>query len=367
MTGTEICAAARIINPHLQLRDVWHLLRPLVIWPGATLTLTPGEVLEMDTAVGAFVLGFGALRIDGAVVQASAGRNPGVPGFRPFVLVTGQGTLQAHDATFRALGFHGPVAFRGVSVLSGDVMKPDAAPQVTASRFVDVGALSLEGADGAVIRGNRFDAAPGTALSIKGGRGILVADNRISGTAHGAGLRLSGVVADITVTGNLVTGGGRNGMQFDGATQGLMLAANVVTGNAGTGVTISRGTCLTIRGNILADNGATGLRLSHSGDARLTGNAIFGNGSAGVELLAQTGLPPIVLERNALRRNRDGLRAAGLGTVELRANELSLQMPRQFAGDFAPWLAAYLADAGAFVIPAAAGPSPAPAAPCRAE
>ena len=29
MTGTEICAAARAFSPHIQLRDVWHLLRQM--------------------------------------------------------------------------------------------------------------------------------------------------------------------------------------------------------------------------------------------------------------------------------------------------------------------------------------------------
>lgn len=29
MTGTEICTAAQAINPHIQLRDVWHLLRQM--------------------------------------------------------------------------------------------------------------------------------------------------------------------------------------------------------------------------------------------------------------------------------------------------------------------------------------------------
>src|SRR5262245_25844690 len=29
MTSTEICAAARALNPRIQLRDVWHLLRQM--------------------------------------------------------------------------------------------------------------------------------------------------------------------------------------------------------------------------------------------------------------------------------------------------------------------------------------------------
>jgi len=30
MTGSELCTAARAINPHIQLRDVWHLLRQML-------------------------------------------------------------------------------------------------------------------------------------------------------------------------------------------------------------------------------------------------------------------------------------------------------------------------------------------------
>jgi DNA-binding PadR family transcriptional regulator len=29
MTGTEICSAARALNPHIQLRDIWHLLHEM--------------------------------------------------------------------------------------------------------------------------------------------------------------------------------------------------------------------------------------------------------------------------------------------------------------------------------------------------
>jgi DNA-binding PadR family transcriptional regulator len=29
MTATEICAAARVINPHIQLRDIWYLLKEM--------------------------------------------------------------------------------------------------------------------------------------------------------------------------------------------------------------------------------------------------------------------------------------------------------------------------------------------------
>lgn len=346
---------------------VWHLNRPLVIWPGASLTLTPGEVLEMAPASGAFVLSFGALNITGATLRAGRGANAVIPAFRPFVLVTGQGSFAARDAAFEGLGFPGPLAFRGLSILTGGVMRPATPPRITGSHFTTVGALNVAGADGLMLIGNRFDGAFATAVFIDGGTGITIADNRIRQTSNGAGMRLDGALADLTITGNLVTGGARNGIQVDGTTQGLTLAGNVVIGNGGAGVVVSHATCATLFGNIIAQNGTTGLRLTASGAVDITGNAIYANGSAGVEVQAQTGLAPIRLSDNALRGNREGLRAAGLAEVRLNANELALQTPRQFAGDFAPWLAAYLTQGdAAFVIPAAAGAF-APAAPCTVE
>ena len=346
--------------------DVWHLQRPLVVWPGARLRLNPGDVLEMDPAGGAFLLNFGALSVTGASLRGGPGGNAGLAGFRPFVLVAGQGTFQATDARFDALGYGGPMAFRGVSVLTGGVMQPATPPIITGSVFRSVGAVSLEGTDGLVIRNTRFEGA--TALSVKGGTGLTLAYNRITGPGDRAGLRLSGVLRDVTITGNVVSGGGRNGIQVDGSVRGLTLVANVVTANRGAGVTVARGTCVVLTGNIIAQNGAGGVRLVETGGAALTGNAIIANGSAGVEVRAQAGLGPIRLSGNAIRHNREGLRAAGLGEVALRANDLALQTPRQFAGDFAPWLAAYLTDGtGALVIPAAAGtPLPAPS-PCKTE
>ncbi|MES2549622.1 MAG: hypothetical protein V4630_08000, partial [Pseudomonadota bacterium] len=45
---------------YLQRRaNGWRLSRPLVLWPGAALVLTKGQLLELDTAGGAFVLSFG--------------------------------------------------------------------------------------------------------------------------------------------------------------------------------------------------------------------------------------------------------------------------------------------------------------------
>ncbi|KAF0114536.1 MAG: Uncharacterized protein FD150_1501 [Rhodobacteraceae bacterium] len=345
----------------------WHLSRPLVVWPGAALILGPGEELQLDTASGAFLLSFGDVRMTGATLRGDTGTNPTVPTFRPFLLVTGQGTLWAEKSTFADLGFRGPVAFRGVTVLTGGLMKPAVSPVILDSRFESVFSLSFEGADGMNVSGNRFAGAGAAAISIHDGVRILLADNRISGTTEGAGIRLSGALRKVTLVANLVSNGGRNGVQIDGATHGLVLQGNVITGNAQTGVSIRNASCVAVQGNIIAMNGTTGLRLSQSGTARIADNTILSNAGSGIELAAQSGLGPVLLSDNALASNREGLRAAGLGEVRLRGNNLAKQLPRQFAGDFAPWLGAYLTADAAFIIPAAAGKQTVSSDPCQME
>ena len=353
---------------YLQRRaNGWRLSRPLVLWPGAALVLTKGQLLELDTAGGAFVLSFGDVRATGATLRGDAGQNARVPTFRPFLLVTGQGSFRAERSTFADLGFDGPVAFRGVSVLTGGLMKPASPPVVVRSRFQNVFSLSFEGADGMVVTRNRFSGAGAAAVSVKDGRRVVLAGNRIAGTDSGAGIRLSGVLEDVVIAGNVIVEGGRNGMQIDGKTQRLGLRGNVILDNAGSGISLGPATCVAVQGNIIAGNGTAGLRLTRTGAVRIADNAILDNASAGVEVEAQAGLGPVLLSDNLLRGNREGLSAANLGEVRLAGNDLTRQTPRQFAGDFSPWLGSYLAARDAFVIPAANSATTATPDPCKPE
>jgi hypothetical protein len=345
----------------------WRLSRPLVLWPGAALVLSRGELLELDTAAGAFVLSFGDVRTAGATLRGDAGQNARVPQFRPFLLVTGQGSFHAERSTFADLGFDGPVAFRGVSVLTGGLMKPAISPVVARSRFQNVFSLSFEGGDGMVVTRNRFAGAGAAAVSVKDGREVTLTGNRIVGADSGAGMRLSGVLEDVMIAGNVITGGARNGLQIDGRTHRLGLRGNVILDNAGSGISLGPASCVAVQGNIIAGNGTSGLRLSRSGAARIAENAVLDNGSAGIEVEGQTGLGPVLLSDNVLRDNREGLRAAGLGEVRLAGNDLTRQTPRQFAGDFSPWLGSYLTADSAFVIPAAASAEPVSTDLCQPE
>lgn len=353
---------------YLQRRvNGWRLSRPLVLWPGAALVMSPGELLELDTAAGAFVLSFGDVRITRATLRGDGGQNARVPQFRPFLLVTGQGSFRAEGSTFADLGFDGPVAFRGVSVLTGGLMKPAVAPVVVRNRFQNVFSLSFEGGDGLVLTRNRIAGAGAAAVSVRDGHGMVLAGNRIGQTDSGAGIRLSGALQDVVIAGNVITGGARNGLQIDGRTQRLGLRGNVILDNQGSGVSLGRANCVAVQGNIIAGNGTAGLRLTRTGSVRIADNAVLDNGSAGIEVEAQSGLGPVLLSDNVLRGNREGLRAAGLGEVRLSGNDLTSQTPRQFAGDFTPWLGPYLSAGDGLVIPAAITAAPVSPDPCQPE
>jgi poly(beta-D-mannuronate) C5 epimerase len=347
--------------------EVWRLTRPLVVWPGATLVLSPGEVLELDTSAGAFILSFGEIRLTGATLRGDVGKNDRFPSFRPFLLVTGQGAFRAERSNFADLGFRGPVAFRGVSILTGGLLRPAIPTVVIASRFDRVFSLSFEGADRMVLTENRISEAGAAAISVKGGAEMVIAGNRIIGTTDGAGMRLSGALRKVAILGNLIRDGGRNGLQVDGSARGMVLRGNVVAGNAEAGISIRNASCVALQGNVMTGNGTSGLRLLRSGQVRIAGNVVLSNGAAGVEIQAQRGLGQVLLSDNLVARNREGLRAAELGEVRLTGNDLADQIPRQFAGDFGPWLGAYLSAGTDLVIPAAASDADVAAAPCGLE
>jgi poly(beta-D-mannuronate) C5 epimerase len=368
ISGTATLADLEAVEGLVRHREkAWRLSRPIVVWPGAALVLSPGEVLEMDTAAGAFVLSFGTVQLTGATLRGDGSQNERIAAFRPFLLVTGQGAFRAERSTFAYLGFLGPVAFRGVSVLTGGLMRPDEPTVVSGNRFEQVFSVSFEGADGMMFTENRLEGAGAAAVSVKGGRGLVLAGNRIIATADGAGMRLSGVLQQVAILGNLMTKGNRNGLQIDGSTRGLVLRGNVLTGNAEAGVSIRNASCVAVQGNIVLGNGSAGLRLERSGLARIADNAILGNGGAGIEVQAQAGLGTVLVSDNLIARNREGLRAAGLGEVRLAGNDLTDQLPRQFGGDFGPWLAPYLTAGTELVIPAAANSGAVPTDPCTTE
>jgi hypothetical protein len=320
--------------------DIVYLTRPLVIWQGAGLRLEPGDQLHLDAKSGAFLLGFGQMEMIGATVKAVAlTTNPAA--YRPFVLITGQGTIYAQDTQFTGLGMVAADPFSGVMVSERGLFKPDFAPTFTQNRFDDVGVVAMTGVTNGVISGNTIKAGRGGGIALSAVQGAVVSGNAIIGTKGGAGVKIANG-SGVQLTGNLVAGGARNGISIGGNSKGVEVSGNAVLNNAETGIATQRATCVLVADNSIARNGASGLRLNESGVSRVQGNAMVMNTTAGLHVGAQNKGGRVEVSDNLLAGNRVGLTGVAIGEVVLDQNNLSAQMPRLFDGEFSQYLAAYL-------------------------
>ena len=319
---------------------VARLTRPLVVWLGAGLKLEPGDDLQMDAASGAFLLGFGQIEMLGAAVHARhAGSTP--EAYRPFVLVTGQGTIYAERTTFTGLGMVGADPFSGVVVSKRGLFTPEFPPALTQNTFEDLGVVGLIGVTDGVIAGNLVKSGRGGGISLVAVQGAQVIENVVIGTKGGAGVKVANGT-DVQLASNLISGGARNGISVGGNSKGVRISGNAVLTNAETGIATQRATCVLVSGNSIARNGASGLRLNESGVSLVQGNALVLNTNSGLHVGAQRKGGRIEITDNLLAGNRVGLTGVAIGEVVLDQNNLSAQMPRLFDGEFSQYLAAYL-------------------------
>jgi Periplasmic copper-binding protein (NosD) len=322
------------------VNGVARLTRPLVVWLGAGLKLEPGDELQMEGASGAFLLGFGQIEMLGASVHA--GRTGAAPeAFRPFVLITGQGTIYAERTKFTGLGMVGADPFGGVVVSQRGLFEPEFPPTLSQNTFEDVGVLGFIGVTNGVIAGNLVKSGRGGGISLVGVQHAQVTENVVVGTKGGAGVKVANGT-DVQLAGNLISGGARNGISIGGNSKGVRISGNAVLTNAETGIASQRATCVLVTGNSIARNGASGLRLNESGVSRVQGNALVLNTNSGLHVGAQRKGGRIEVADNLLAGNRVGLTGVAIGEVVLDQNNLSGQMPRLFDGEFSQYLAAYL-------------------------
>jgi hypothetical protein len=319
-----------------------HLTRPLVVWLGAGLMLEPGDDLQMDGDSGAFLLGFGQIEMLNAFVHTA--RPPTTPdAYRPFVLITGQGTIFAEETRFTGLGMVGADPFGGVMVSQRGLFTPEFAPTLASNIFEDIGAVGLIGVTSGVISGNLVKAGRGGGITLAGVDGAQVTDNVIIGTKGGAGIKIANGT-NVALSGNLIKGGASNGISVGGNSKDVRITGNAVLKNAETGIATQRATCVLVAGNSVAGNGASGLRLNASGVSRVQGNALVANTNAGLHVGAQRKGGRIEVSDNLMAANRVGLTGVAIGAVVLDKNNLTSQMPRLFAGEFSQYLTAYLTE-----------------------
>jgi Right handed beta helix region len=324
-----VAAQAQGIDGIRLVDGVFQLTRPLVVWLGAGLQLEPGDVLQMDAASGAFLLGFGQIEMLGAKVHSVPKLS--VPeAYRPFVLITGQGTIFAKGTAFSGLGMVGAEPFNGFVISERGLFAPQFPPTLIDNRFEDVGVVGMVGVTGGVIAGNLIKAGRGGGISLAAVKDASITGNAVIGTKGGAGVKVTNGTR-VQLTGNLVSGGARNGISVGGNSNGIEI-----------GISAQRATCVLVAGNSIASNGASGLRLNESGTSRVQGNALVLNTNSGLFVGAQTKGGRVEVSDNLLAGNRVGLTGAAIGEVVLDQNNLTSQMPRLFDGEFSQYLAGYL-------------------------
>ena len=316
------------------------LTRPLIIWLGAGLKLEPGDNLQMNATSGAFLLGFGQIEMVGAQVDTSnVGSAPDA--FRPFVLITGQGTLYAEDTSFSGLGMVGAEPFNGVTVAARGLFPPKFPPVLVHNAFDEIATIAMIGASKAVISDNLIKNGRAGGITLVGAQGADVVGNSVIGTKGGAGIKIANGT-DVVLAGNLVSGGARNGVSIDSNSKSIKIVGNAILENAQTGIAAQRTTCVLVNGNSIAKNGAAGLRINESGTSRIQGNALILNTTAGVNVNAQQKGGRLEISDNLLVGNRSGLTGVAIGEVVLDQNNFTAQMPRLFDGEFSQYLPAYL-------------------------
>jgi len=345
MTLQELAdqAAAQGIAGVTRVDGAVRLTRPLILWPGAALSLQPGDVLDLAAEGGAFLLSFGRVDLAGATIRTRAIGGPET--FRPFVLVSGEGTLVARDSLFVDLGMAGAYPFGGIMVSSRGLFKSDVPPYLAHNRFDGVGSLAISGVVGAVVEANRFDASRGTALTLSAVTDAQVSGNLILGTVGSAGIKVGDGADGLHLTGNVIAGGRHNGISLSGNSTDIDIRGNLVLDNGGSGLSADRVTCVEIADNAILHSGQSGVRLQTSGAARISGNALAGNAGTGVVVNAQPAATAVEVTANLLAANRVGVAGAAIGRVTLGANDLTGQLPRLFDGEFAQHLPGYLTAA----------------------
>lgn len=312
------------------------LTRPLAIWEDSGLVLSAGDTLILDRPSGSFVANLGRLVVRGGTIRGNSEPNSIESDFRPFVLTAGQGSFAALDARFSRLGNTASAIFGGVAVVNSGLVKTPLPSTIRDSSFSDVGSVALVGTSGSMVAGNRFSESSGTAVLVSGGIDAVVAGNRFQDRTGTRAIRVTSQSFDVLVSGNLLSQGPGIGILIDQGSGRVTLSGNVILGSKNTGIAVRAADCVIVTGNLVALSAGSGISITDSQDASLGANGILFNLGSGVLVRDQTGSAVVRLTANLLAGNREGLRGATAGRLDLTGNQMDGQLPRIFAGDLAP-------------------------------
>lgn len=311
------------------------LTAPVVIWPDATLRLTPGDRLALARDTGAFILAMGTLDINGATIEVTGPENAYVPSFVPFVTVAGSGSLTMKNAHIRGLGFGQTAKFSGLSVAGNPLRNKTGAVSITDSLFDNVGTVTLAGVIGAKVLGNTFINARDNALELINAPQAQVTNNFFGGNSDTNAIRVDKGSSETTLSRNIFLSGKRVAILVTGQSDHVEVTENLVWNRDGAGVKFLVTRCGLAKENIILDNRQKGVEVRKSNGTVVDHNLIAGNGSAGIWVSDQQPSARTSLSANVLAANGAGLSAATGAEILMKDNNLARQLPRLLDGDIA--------------------------------
>jgi mannuronan 5-epimerase len=313
--------------------DGFTLSVPLVIWPGAGLTLTPGDRLLLSRADGAFLLNFGHLTLQGATIAGTGAINAQIRSFRPFVATADAGTLVVQDAEIRGLGFGNTLKFAGFSVLRS-LLRPTSRPaRIESSLFEDIRTLAISADQGVILQDNRLRNLQGPGIVIARSPGARVIGNLFSAPMATNAIRLEQATPDALVAGNVILGGDRAGILVRDGSPRARVLANLVWARDGGGIQITGAPCARVTANLVIGNRQKGIELRAAPGAWAQANSLIDNNNAALWVSDQAAGNVTLLSDNVVAFNGAGLAAARGATLLLTGNDLSRQYLQFLAGD----------------------------------
>ena len=323
---------------------------PIVVLPGAKLTIGEFETLVLDRAAGAFVLSLGQVSVTGATVESAGSSNSVIERFRPFLAGIGQQSLILNDSVFEGLGFGEGVYNAGISLSGRGLLSGGEAAPIVGNLFRDIRGVALSGLDKPWIENNTFTDSRGIPLALSGGEGGHVSRNLFRGTGGAYALHVSDT-SGLKISDNTFDRGGK-AVRIDDFARGILFAQNFATGFGGTAVTVAEDAgCVRLSHNVIADNDGGGVLAQDVGTLVLDGNVLADNRGVGISIAHQGVGASALLIGNTLQGNGTGIRGVALKELRLARNDLSDQMPRLLSGDLDQLTPVYLHESAGPDLP----------------
>ena len=317
---------------------------PLIIWQDASLQLRPGEHLVLSRPDGALLINLGHLGITGASISASGEPSAASPQFSPFVVTAGGGSVQAHNAKFKALGFGITSKFAGFSILGGTLNRSRNASWVETSSFDSLVSVMLDGIPNVVLRGNIFRDMQGSALIVTQSRGARVLANLFTGPMRTNAIRIENGSARSVVSGNIILTGERTGIVVRNNATHAEVSRNIIWRRSGGGIAVIKANCGQVVQNHVLENRQKGIEIRSALGAVVDENTIVSNQNAGVWVSAQAKGAQTLVRRNRLAANGSGVASASGEYILLDGNDFTLQFPQFFSNELSPYSAEIAQD-----------------------